>query len=433
MNVRGELNAQAQVNGVVSNPQYQAKISGKELQLIFSDLGIVFPHGVLDASITGNQLTLNTLKFTESIKPPPRHDNLTDLRWLNETGYIESTGQVDIKTGRGAITTTWKKFPLMQNPEAWLVASGQAQLAESEKTWNLTGQLVADAAYFSVPKQAAPRLSSDVVVLRGNAKRNDEKSTGLQTSLDFSIGTGNNFIFVGRGIDTRLDGDIRIRSKNSGSILATGSIQTVGGTYEGYGQQLAIDRGILNFQGPIDNPGLNVRAIRRGLPVEAGVEVDGTVARPTVHLISEPNVPDPDKLSWMVLGRPSDQMAGSEATLLMSAAGAIFGGDSGGSVPASIAHSLGLEDMTFGTTSTSPESQLPTQTVAGTINSTAPSDQVFSVGKRITPNIVFSIERSLTDASNGLKLTWHLTRRFSIIGRAGSDTAIDGQYIISFD
>jgi translocation and assembly module TamB len=169
------------------------------------------------------------------------------------------------------------------------------------------------------------------------------------------------------------------------------------------------------------------------LPVEAGVEVVGTVAKPEVHLISEPNVPDPDKLSWMVLGRPSDQMAGSEATLLMSAAGAIFGGDNGSNIPSSIAHSLGLEDLTFGTTSTSPESQLPTQTVAGTITSTAPVDQAFSIGKRIAPDIVFSIERSLTDASNGLKLTWQLTRRFSIIGRAGSDTAIDGQYTFTFE
>jgi translocation and assembly module TamB len=176
-----------------------------------------------------------------------------------------------------------------------------------------------------------------------------------------------------------------------------------------------------------------VRAIRRGLAVEAGVEVIGTVARPEVRLISEPNVPDADKLSWMVLGRASDQMAGSEATLLMSAAGAIFGGDNGSNVPGNIARSLGLGDISFGTTGTSPESQMPVQTVAGSINNSAVNDQVFSVGKHIAPNLVFSIERSLTDASNGLKLTWQLTRQFSIIGRAGSDTAIDGQYTFSFD
>lgn len=434
ISLHGELDAQAQLNGSIDRPDYQAKISGKELQIAFTELGILLPNGTLDASIDDNQFNLNSLKFSQTMKRPPRHDGLNDLSWLNETGYVESTGSVNLLTGRGSISTHWQKFPFLQNPESWLVASGQAQLSESEKTWNLTGQLIADAAYFSVPKQASPKLSGDVIVLKKNDKRSNDKSGGLQTSLDFSISTGKNFIFVGRGIDTRLDGDIRIRSKNGGTLLATGSIQTAGGNYEGYGQQLAIDRGILNFQGPIDNPGLNIRAIRRGLPVEAGVEVVGTVAKPEVHLISEPNVPDPDKLSWMVLGRPSDQMAGSEATLLMSAAGAIFGSDSGGSVPGNIAHSLGLEDLSFGTTNTSPESQLPAQTVAGTVNSTTlPNDQVFSVGKRVAPNIVFSIERSLTDASNGLKLTWQLTRRFSIIGRAGSDTAIDGQYTFSFD
>ncbi len=434
VSLQGQLDAVAQLSGSFDKPEYQAKISGKELQVALTELGILLPNGSLDARIEGSQFNLTSLKFSQAIKKPPRHDNLDDITWLNETGFVESTGSVDLQTGKGAISTRWQKFPFLQNPESWMVASGQAQLSESEKTWNITGQLIADAAYFSVPKQASPKLSGDVVVLKKNDKRSNDKPDGLQTSLDFSISTGKKFIFVGRGIDTRLDGDIRIRSKNGGTLLATGFIQTAGGNYEGYGQKLAIDRGILNFQGPIDNPGLNIRAVRHGLPVEAGVEVVGTVARPEVHLISEPDVPDPDKLSWMVLGRPSDQMAGSEAALLMSAAGAIFGGDSGGSVPSNIAHSLGLEDLSFGTTSTLPESQLPTQTVAGTVNSTTlPNDQVFSVGKRIAPNIVFSIERSLTDASNGLKLTWQLTRRFSIIGRAGSDTAIDGQYTFSFD
>lgn len=433
ISLRGALDVQAKLNGVFDKPEYQAKISGKELQVSFTELGILLPNGELEASIDENQFKLDALKFSQTIKKPPKHEYLTNLGWLSQTGYVESTGSIDLHTWRGTITTIWEKFPFLQNPESWMVASGRAQLSESEHSWNVTGKLIADAAYFSVPKQAAPKLSSDVVVLKKNAKRPGEKSGGLQTSLDFSISTGKNFIFVGRGLDTRLDGDLRIRSKNGGTLLATGSIQTTGGSYEGYGQQLAIDRGILNFQGPIDNPGLNVRAIRRGLPVEAGVEVVGTVAKPEVHLISEPNVPDPDKLSWMVLGRGSDQMAGSEAALLMSAAGAIFGGDNGSNIPSSIAHTLGLEDLSFGTTSTSPESQLPTQTVAGTINSTSSNEQVFSVGKRIAPDLVFSIERSLTDASNGLKLTWQLTRRFSIIGRAGSDTAIDGQYTFSFD
>ena len=435
INLQGALDARASLSGTAAAPDYRTAINGHELQIALTELGVVLPNGQLDAVIEDGQLSLNSLTFSDSIKKPPHHEKLADLNWLSETGKIETSGTVNLRTGQGAISTRWEKFPFMQSPTAWLVASGQAQLAQTGKTWNVTGKLNADAAYFSVPKQAAPRLSGDVVVLKKNEKRTIEKSSGLLTALDFSISSGDHFIFVGRGIDTRLDGEIRIRSKNGGPIVSTGNIQTVGGTYEGYGQKLQIDRGILNFQGPIDNPGLNVRAIRRGLAVEAGVEVIGTVDKPEVRLISEPNVPDPDKLSWMVLGRASDQMAGSEASLLMSAAGAIFGGDGGSAskIPSSISRTFGLDSLSFGTTTTAPGTQLPAQTVAGTINSAAPGDQVFSVGKRIAPDLVFSIERSLTDASNGMKLTWKLTRQFSIIGRAGSDNAVDGQYVFSFD
>ena len=37
---------------------------------------------------------------------------------------------------------------------------------------------------------------------------------------------------------------------------------------------------MVNFQGPIDDPALNILALRKGLAVEAGVEVTGTVRQP---------------------------------------------------------------------------------------------------------------------------------------------------------
>ena len=431
--LRGKLNAHGKLMGSLDKPDYAAQITGQDLQVSLTDIGVLLPNGTLDASLDSQLFKLTSLKFSQAIKNPPKHDNLTNLAWLKEIGVVESSGAINWQTKLGAINTNWQRFPFIQNPDSWMVASGDVLLGTTSQSWNVTGQLNVDAAYFSVPKDAAPRLSSDVVVLKKNAKKSTEKPGAMQSNLDFSIRTGKNFVFVGRGLDTSLDGDIRLRSKNGSSIQATGSIQTVGGNYEGYGQKLAIERGIINFQGAPDNPGLNVRAMRRGLPVEAGVEVIGTVAKPEVRLISEPNVPDSDKLSWMVLGRGSDQMAGSEAALLMSAAGAIFGGDSSSSMPRDIAHTLGLDDISLGTTSTAPGSQLPAQTVAGSIGNTVSSDQVFSVGKHLTPNLVFSIERSLTDATNGIKLTWQLTRRFSLIGRTGSDNAIDGQYTFSFD
>lgn len=437
--LRGELLAQAQLAGTAEHPVYSAQISGKDVQVVLTELGVLLPNGILEATLNksaGSTLfKLDKLTFSQTIKAPPQHDQLTGLPWVNETGTVEASGEIDLQRDRGSIKTHWQRFPFLQTNEGWLVASGDAELTESETAWNLSGNLSADAAYFSIPKQAPPKLSSDVVVLKKNEKRilDDVEKAGPRSKVDFTINTGNNFVFVGRGLNTKLMGTVRIRMQNDGPVLATGSIQTVGGTYEGYGQQLGIERGILNFQGPVDRPNMNVRALRRGLPVEAGVEIVGTVAKPEVRLISEPNVPDQDKLSWLVLGRGADQAMGSDAGLLLSAASAIFGNDSDSNIPRDIAKTFGLDELAVTTVSSAPDSQLPSQTVAGKVGNSLATDQVFTVGKRITPDLVFSVERSLTDATNGVKLTWQLTRRFSIIGRAGSDTSVDAQYLFSFD
>src|SRR5690606_30239346 len=105
------------------------------------------------------------------------------------------------------------------------------------------------------------------------------------------------------------------------------------------------ERGIINFDGPLNNPNINILAIRRKLEVEAGVQVTGTVRRPRMQLVSEPNVPDEEKLSWLVFGRG----AGSEGAIgQMAAQGAALsllnrlGGDQ-------IAKGLGLDELSFGT------------------------------------------------------------------------------------
>jgi translocation and assembly module TamB len=159
------------------------------------------------------------------------------------------------------------------------------------------------------------------------------------------------------------------------------------------------------------------------------------VAAPQVRLVSEPDVPDAEKLSWLVLGRGSDQIAGNDASLLMSAAGAIFGGDGSRNVPRDIVHGLGFDEFSVGAADAG-GTKLPAQTVAGATSpnaSPAATDQVVSVGKRLAPGIVLSVERGLSDASGAVKLTWQLTRRVSIVGRTGNESSVDAYYIFSFD
>ena len=448
--LKGKLNIAGQLQGSLSQPHYRAELKGRELELAFASEGLLLPNGSLDAQLEDQRLKVSNLQFFNTVTSIPRHAQFQALDMLGKKGEFKASGDIDIGKETGSIQAQWQQFPLLQRKDRWLVVSGQASIVEANQIWSLTGKLAADGAYFKLPKLPPPGLSNDVVVIRKNDKLANQKAgngagngapetdpsrKGLKTRVDVNFEMGPRFVFVGRGLDTGLEGSLRLRSADGSPLQANGSIRTTNGVYEGYGQQLAIERGILNFQGPPANPGLNIRALRRGLPVEAGVEVVGTVAAPQVRLVSEPVVPDSEKLSWLVLGRSSDQLAGGDASLLMSAATAIFGGDGSRNVPRDIVQGLGFDEFSIGSSSSSNASRLPGQTVAGSTgnSNTASTDQVVSVGKRIMPGLVLSVERGLSDASGAIKLSWQLTRRISIIGRTGNESAVDVNYTFSFN
>lgn len=437
--LKGKLSIDAKVGGTLAKTQYQAQFEGRELEAAFAAEGLLLPNGSLSAQVSEERIKLNKLQFSNVITLMPKHARFREQNWVGQKGEFNAAGEIDLLHQSGNIQALWKQFPLLQRKDRWLVMSGQANIEQKNKIWTLTGKMNADGGYFRLPKLPPPGLSEDVHVNRRGAvgvpaeNAFDADKGGIQSRIDVTLDMGPRFVFVGRGLDTALAGTLRLRGSDSAPMQANGSIRTEAGLYDGYGQQLEIERGILNFQGPLGNPGLNIRALRKGLPVEAGVDVSGTVAAPQVRLVSEPNVPDAEKISWLVLGRGSDQIAGNDASVLMSAASAIFGGDGSRNIPRDVVNGLGFDEFSIGAADNGGASKMPGQTVAGTTAiGAAAGDQVVSVGKRLAPGLVLSVERGLSDASGALKLSWQLTRRVSIIGRAGNDTSVDAKYTISF-
>lgn len=437
--VKGALNLDATFGGKFSQPLYQATLDGRNLELAFASEGLLFPNGELRAHLNQDVLKLDKLRFANKVNFVPKLEQLQDLNWIGREGEFVASGEVNWREETGVIQADWKDFPLLQRKDRWLVVSGQANVKQVDKVWALIGKLKADAAYFKLPKLPPPSLSSDVLVSRGLKLRDEEieldsGKKGLKTKLDLQIDMGSRFVFVGRGLDTALTGTLRLRSNDNSPVYASGSIITNGGQYEGYGQQLEIERGILNFQGAPNNPALNIRALRKGLAVEAGVDVTGTVANPQVRLVSEPNVPDSEKISWLVLGRESDQVGTADASLLLSAAGAIFGGDGSRNIPRELVQGLGFDEFSIGPAENGGASKLPSQTVAGATSvGSSSNDKVVNIGKRLKPGLVISVERGVSDASGALKLSWQLTRRIRFIGRSGTDNSADVKYSFSFN
>jgi translocation and assembly module TamB len=223
-------------------------------------------------------------------------------------GRVEASGE--LRTGKvdGVLTVKADRLGVTQRPDQWTLVSGDAQIKLAGQAqlrcWATSSSTPATGNW---PRPVRRDLSDDVVIKRASAGQAKSSLPARLLSVNVDADLGRHFHFRGAGVESRLVGAVNIRSDGTGVPRATGSIRTRDGRFNAYGQKLEIERGILNFQGLIDNPGLNIRAVRANLPVEAGVEVTGTARRPVVRLVSDPEVPDAEKLSWLVLGHAPDQ------------------------------------------------------------------------------------------------------------------------------
>jgi len=394
----GRLAAAMWLGGTAGNPLLTGTIDGSNIAITLYDQGIRLTHGVVQVVLDQNTVELKQVQFRGG------------------DGTVTATGS--IKLGETDPNLTGRivadKLQLFSSPERTLIISGQAGIANENKQTVIRGKFRVDRGLFDLPKASAPVLGDDVVVVRRRDQR-EIKTAATQVPetkpasrfspvVDVTVDLGDDFRFRGAGADLKLAGELGIKSEPLAPMRATGTVRVVDGTYEAFGRKLNIERGIINFNGPVDNPNVNIRAMRRNQEVEAGVEVTGTVRIPRVRLVSEPNVPDEDKLSWLMFGYGAESAgAGQQRQMSGSALGGAALGMVGGRAGKSIVSHFGIDEFSIGPSTAGLNDQ-----------------QVVNVGKAVTDQISVGYEQSLTSASNVVKLTWAFSRRWSVIAKGGS-------------
>jgi translocation and assembly module TamB len=158
----------------------------------------------------------------------------------------------------------------------------------------------------------------------------------------------------------------------------------------------------------------------------AAATVESAHNRPVVRLVSDPEMPDGEKLSWLILGHPSEQQGGNEAALLLAAAHSLLGGQDGGPLK-SIQRELGIDEFAIVSGTLGGSGRRQTSRIAGSsfVADDTASGQIVSIGKRLATNMQLSYEQALTGAGSAARLTVNLSRNLSLIGRAGSENALD--------
>lgn len=417
--LRGTLETQAVLSGTLGAPQWQGDLLANDLAVRSVVDGIDFSQGRLRARLIGQRLEIQEFKLQGAGGSSGGQLQVKgSVLWLPE-GPGTTTAAERLRMD---LQATAQSLRLSARADRRLVASGTvtAQLADARLL--IRGQLTADQALFILPDDSTPRLGDDVNVHRPQNKTATPQTTppasGVHVVPDVAItlDLGPSFDIRGRGLNTRLAGKLTLTSNPATQQIPrlTGELRTVRGTFKAYDQQLTIEVGVIRFMGPLDNPALDILAIRPHLQQRVGVQISGTALAPVVRLYADPDLPEAEKLAWLVLGR-APSSGGAESALLQQAAMALLGGN-GQSMTSQLAQSLGLDELSM-------------RGGAGDTTSGA----TVTLGKRLSKDFYVSYESSLAGTMGTLYIFYDLSRRFTLRAQTGEQSAIDLIFTLRYD
>lgn len=421
--LKGTLDTNASLSGTRGVPQWRGTLRARDLAVRSAVDGIDFSNGTLLASLDGQRLDINefTLLGAGGDKDGGRITMKGFALWLPPT----DTDATVASRVRMELNTEIKSLRLSARADRRLAMSGNLTARLDDAKLAVRGSLKVDQALFILPDDSAPQLGDDVIVRRTGVvetKASDAvPAPGMQVIPDIAItmDLGSNFQIEGRGLKTRLAGKLELRSTQTKNFQPrlTGEIRTVSGSFKAYDQKLDIEEGVLRFNGPYDNPALDILAIRPNLQQRVGVQVSGTALSPIVRLFAEPDLPDAEKLAWLVLGR-SPAGGGAEAAVLQQAALALLGGN-GKSMSGTLMEALGIDELSVRGAASNADGSTTSATV--------------TVGKRISRNFYVAYERSLAGTLGTFYIFYDLSRRFTLRAQTGEQSAVDLIFTIRYD
>lgn len=426
--VAGRLRFSGTVAGTIESPMLHGDLVGRDMALLQHALGWRFTGGTLNARFDGERLEVQQLRLESG------------------GGSIMMSGELLLDPMQGEFQLRADRLPVPIGPGERVVVSGDTVVTSRGTALEWKGRIRADEGSIELRGGDAPRLPDDVVILGRETSEDvddaaqpaDDDARGFGVVADLELDLGRRLRVHGSGLDVLLEGSLQLRGNVPSEPRAYGTVSVREGTYTAYGRELEITRGRVIFDGPLDNPVLDIVAMRLGQPVQAGVALTGTVLSPRTRLVSDPEVPDVEKLSWLVLGVGSED-AGSAAQLaaLRAAAATILGSGNGGS-SGGLTRALGLDVLTLRSASAGgvfdPDfgATFPGQASTAGVP-TGATQSVVAIGKRLSSRVLVTYEQGLRGVWSLLRVQYDITERLSVRAQAGTDTALDLLYSFFFD
>lgn len=381
--LEGKLQGSGTISGHLLAPQINGQLRLEDGELSGSELPLSLEALQLQALIAGERVQLSG-------------------NWRSgEQGRGNLSGELSWVEGlSGDLSVQGQRLPVKVEPYAELEVEPDLQLQLRAQQLAVRGRVGVPRGLISV-RELPPttvKLSDDAQVV---GRETPQAEPGLSMAMDIDVEVGQDKLaFSGFGLTADLRGRVHI-----GDNLDTrGELDLVGGRYRAYGQRLTIRRARLLFTGPIDQPFLDVEAIRRVDNVVAGIRLSGNAEQPTTTVFAEPSMSQEQALSYLVLGRPLGQSTGDNN--MLGQAALALGLASSSSLTTGLASSLGIQDFQLDT-----EGSGVTTSVVASGNITERLSLRYGVG-------VF-------EPANTIALRYQLSRRLYLEAASGLASSLD--------
>ena len=394
--VTGQLTLGAQLAGSLAQPELQGQLRLTDASAKLPAQGLFLQDVNLKALVEKNRLSVSA-----SLKSDPgslRFEGHIDRPWAQDA-------QVEARLNGEAVTA-------VNLPELKVQVSPDLQLQANRQELRLEGTAhipVLLARFKNLPESAV-QVSEDVMIAGAETERD---SQALAIYADLNLELGEEVRLEGFGLKSRLTGELNLLHTPARGLTTLGQVSVTEGRYKAYGQDLTIERGQLLFQGPYNNPGLDIRATRTAGEQVAGLEIGGTLQRPRSRVFSEPSLPDSEAMSILFTGKSLSRSSSSEASMLVNAIGGL-GLERSGFITAEIASTFNLDEFRVQAEDDVTQSSL-------------------HIGKRLTPRIFVRYAVGLFDRSSTLGLRYDLTEQLHLDAESGLQQSLDLIYKLERD
>lgn len=394
--------------------------------------------GNLTAPVVTGEVVLRQAAFSVPLLGIALHEIDTTFR-AQEDGYLSLTGALGSGEGALAIegditdfytparelklTLNGEGLQLANLPDLVLKVSPEITITANQQTIDVQGDLhlaQLDMTMTELPESAID-VSRDAVVVNYPADRPElarsiagDQSTlfDIPVTANIDLSLGEEVSVNGFGMQASLGGNLAVQQQADGRNTTYGELNVISGSYTIYGQSLELRQGKLLFFGAVDNPALDIRAVREVDNMTAGVLINGTLKNMRSELFSTPALPENDIISVLVTGRPFSELDEQGGTAVLGAIAKLGLGRSGGNgLTTQIRNRLGLDALSVNST--------------GGINAS-----VLTVGKYLTPKIFIRYGVGLFDRQSKVAIDYTLSERLKLEAESGEYQSVDITYTV---